>query len=149
MKPIRSGFPPLDRRRRHLTGFTLLELLIALVIVVILASMAIPSFSKAIEKTKVKDAQTTLAAIYSSEKIYRLDQGSYGTGPNLSNNNYISDPNTGNTTWDFSVVIPAPPANTFTATATRTGGSYDTQTITVTESFNSTNYGGTHALRDQ
>ena len=129
------------------SGFTLLELMIGLVILTILARMAIPVFSKAIEKTKVRDAQSTLAAIYSAEKIYRLDQGSYGTGPNLSDNNYISDPNAGNTTWVFTVTIPAPPAAIFTATAQRTGGNYDGQTITVNENFDGTRYNGTHLLR--
>lgn len=135
------------------SGFTLLELIIGLVISVILASIAIPSFSKAIEKTKVKDAQSTLAAIFSSEKIYRLDQGFYGTCcgtvSNLVANNYIADPNAGNTTWNFSAA-PANGNTTFTATATRaTGGGYSEQTITVTDTFNGTNYGGTHGLRDQ
>ena len=129
------------------SGFTLLELMIALIIVTILASMAIPGFSRAIEKTKVRDAQGTLAAIYTAEKIYRLDQDSYGTGSDLSNNNYLSDPNAGNTTWVFTVTIPAPPAATFTATAQRTGGNYNGQTITVTENFDGTRYGGTHPLR--
>ena len=134
------------------SGFTLLELLITLVIVTLLASMAIPRFSKSIEGTKVKDAQSTLAAIYSAEKIYRLDQGSYGTGPNLSDNNYISDPNAGNTTWVFTVAIPAPPAATFTATAQRTGGGiYNGKSIVINQNFDGTHYNGAgsdHPLRD-
>lgn len=135
-------------------GFTLMELIIGLVIVAILAGIAIPSFSKAIEKTKVKDAQSTLAAIYSAEKIYRLDQSdpvtnrpTYGTLDDLIRLNYISNPNAGNTTWNFTTSEVA--ANTFTATATRTGGGFNKQTITVTELFNGTNYGGTHELRDK
>lgn len=135
------------KHRNGSCGFTLLELMIGLVIVTILASIAIPRFSKAIEKTKVKDAQSTLAALYSSEKIYRLDQGSYGTLAQLVAINYITSPNAGNTTWAFSTSNEA--AGTFTATAKRTGGSYNDQTVTVTETFNGTNYGGTHTLRDQ
>lgn len=143
---------------RQLRGFTLLELLIGLVIVAILAGMAIPGFSKAIEKTKVKDAQSTLAAIYSSEKIYRLDQtnaagvATYGTLAQLVANNYISDPDPGgtsNTDWDFSTSGVAATAFTATATRTQAGGGYNGRTITVTNTFNGTNYGGTHTLRDQ
>ncbi len=144
MKTIRSGFTPMDRPS-HPSGFTLLELMIGLVISIILASIAIPSFSRAIEKTKVKDAQSTLAALFSSEKIYRLDQGSYGTLANLVDNNYITNPNAGNTTWFFSSDIPAPPpppATTFAATATRTppGGTYGGKTIKITQDFDGTNY---------
>ena len=125
--------------------------MIGLIIVSILAVIAIPNFSKAVEKAKVKDARTTLAAIYSSEKVYRLDQNSYGTLPNLVANNYISDPdaNNSNTTWDFSATIGGAEGSTFIATATRTGGSYDNTTVTVTDTFSGTSYGGTHPLRDQ
>ncbi len=136
------------------SGFTLLELIIGLVIVTILASLAIPSFSKAIEKTKVKDAQTTLSAIYSAEKIYRLDQGTYGPlyptlnpPDGLVANRYISDPDpsNNNTNWDFGVVSAA---DTFTATATRTGGRYNNLTVTLDQNFNGSDYGGTHDLAD-
>ncbi len=131
------------------SGFSLLELMIGMIIVTILASIAIPSFSKAIEKTKVKDAQTTLAALYSSEKIYRLDQTSYGTLTNLVSNNYISDPDpsNNNTNWDFSATVGGA-GSTFTATATRTGGAYNGKTVTADETFTGTNYGGNHPLKN-
>ena len=134
------------------SGFTLLELMIGVIIVTILATVAIPSFSKAIERTKVKDAQTTLAAVYSSEKIYRLDQLSYGTLANLVANNYIADPDPSNNNPNWNFGTSGVTASAFTATATRTGGSYDTKTVAVTEAFDGTHYaGGTnpHPLRDQ
>ncbi len=129
------------------SGFTLMELMIGLIIVGILATMAMPGFSRAVEKTRVKDAQVILAGIYSSEKVYRLDQNSYGTLAQLVDNRYIAhpDPQDNNTNWDFGV---ARTDTTFTATATRTGGSNDSRIITVTEGFNGTGYGGNHPLRD-
>lgn len=140
------------------SGFTLLELMIGLIISIVLASIAIPSFSKAIEKTKVKDAQSTLAALYSSEKIYRLDQSSYGTLAQLVANNYITNPNAGNTTWVFSTSDPAA-ATTFTATATRTNeGPNPNATIIVDQNFtgqpnnaepyNGRTHAGNHPRRD-
>lgn len=133
---------------RNQSGFSLIELLMVVVIVGALASLAAPGFSKSLERAKVKDAETVLAAIYTAEKIYRLDQGTFGTGPNLSDaaNNYMSDPNT---SADWSYDIGALSASTFTATATRSGGSYDTKTITVTQDFDGDSYGGNHTLRDQ
>lgn len=128
-------------------GFTLMELMIGLIIVGILATMAVPSFSRAVERTRVKDAQTVLAALYSSEKVYRLDQNTYGTIERLVANRYIADPNpqNNNPNWNFGV---ARTDTTFTATATRTGGGNNGKTVTANEAFNGTVYGGTHPLRD-
>ena len=141
------------------SGFTLLEMLIALVIVAILARMAIPGFSKAIERTKVKEAQSVLAAIYSAEKIYRLDQGSYGrldttlVADDLIRLRYISNPDAGNSDTDWAYDMPTLTATLFTARATRTGGGgYNGKTITVTQTFNGTNYTPgpfPHPLSDQ
>ena len=142
-------------RQRQAQGFSLLELLITVMIVGILATVALPNFTKSVEKAKVKDGQSTVAAIASAERIYRLDQGSFGTLGNLTANNYVSDPDAGNlnTDWNFGV---AAAANTFTATATRTGGGYNNQTVAATETFTGSPnalygnkvYSGTHALRD-
>ena len=130
------------------SGFTLLELMIGLVIVTVLASIAVPSFSKAIEKTKVKDAENVLAAIYSSEKIYRLDQSSYGSLAQLVAGNYVSDPDPGNTNTNWDFTTSGVGAGAFTATATRTGGRYNGQTIAVNQNFNGATYNGNHPLRD-
>ena len=134
-------------------GFTLLELMIGIIIVAILAGVAMPSFSKAIEKTKVKDAETVLSAISSAEKIYRLDDQNqqYGTLTTLIASNYIAapDPGNNNADWDFDATSGA----AFTATATRTGGGgYDGKKIVIDQNFNGTNYNGAgsnHPLRDQ
>ena len=130
-------------------GFTLMELMIGLIIVGILATMAVPGFSRAVERTRVKEAQTTLAAIYSSEKVYRLDQTFYGSLDQLVANRYIADPDPGdnNPNWNFGIAGAGTAA--FTATATRTGGGNNGQTVTVTQTFSGTSYGGTHPLRDQ
>lgn len=129
-------------------GFTLMELMIGLVIVGILATMAMPGFSRAVERIRVKDAQTVLAAIYSSEKVYRLDQNTYGRlAEDLVAERYIADPDPqdSNPNWNFGV---ARTDTTFTATATRTGGGNNGQIVTLNEGFNGTGYGGTHPLRD-
>lgn len=139
---------------RPAPGFTLAELLIVVIIIGILASIALPNFTKASERAKVKDAQAVLASIHSAERVYYLDETRYGTDTSLYvTNHYLTNPDPGGTTnpdWDFAVTSPDP-GSTFTATATRTGGAYNTKTITVTETFNGTQYGGgtnPHPLRD-
>lgn len=137
------------RRVALRSGMTLIELLIGLVIVSILVSMALPSFAKTMERTRVKDVQAILSSIASAERIYRIDQGGFGTLDNLVNNTYVShpDPSNSNTDWNFTSSNVA--AGSFTLTAARTGGGqYDTKTVSVDQAFNGSTYGGNHPLKD-
>ncbi len=74
-------FPPLEkvsvRGFFSLTGFTLLELLIVIVIVGVLASLGLANLKPFKEKTLLKEVQSSLSLIYSAEKIYRMETGSY------------------------------------------------------------------------
>ena len=54
-------------------SFSLLELTIVVIMVAIIATFAIPGYYKAIEKTRGKDAEATLIAIYNAQKRYKLD----------------------------------------------------------------------------
>lgn len=125
-------------------GFTLLELLLVVVIVGILAAMALPNFARAAERARIKDAQAVLSAIHSAERVYFLDQNSYGTLANLIANGYLADPDAGNTNenWDFFVPAPggAAPGSAYTARALRTGGGWNNNTISIDQNFNGTNY---------
>jgi type IV pilus assembly protein PilE len=138
-----------------------MELLVTVVIVGILAAVAIPNFSRSIERARVRDAQTALSAIVSTERIYRLDQGTFGTMADMTADNYIADPDAGNgnAEWDFAIAVGGNGA-TFTATATRTGGgaAFDNRTVVVNQAFtgdaiagapyNGNIFGGNHPLHD-
>lgn len=146
-------------------GLTLMELLIGLIIVGILVSMALPGFGKAMEKARVKDTQAILASIATAERVYRIDQGGFGSLADLMANRYVTDPDPGstgpgtgsNTDWDFTSTNTNA---TFTMTATRTGGGaqYNTKTVKVDQRFSGSPpplpeygnkiYDGTHDLRD-
>lgn len=137
------------RRAALRSGMTLIELLIGLVIVSILVSMALPSFAKTIERARVKDVQAVLSSIASAERIYRIDQGGFGTLANLVSNTYVSDPDPSNRNaeWNFASSDVTP--GSFTLTASRTGGGqYDTKTVTVNQAFDGSTYGGSHPLKD-
>ncbi len=134
------------------SAFTILELLVAIVILSILAAVAVPNFSRAVERGRVRDAQSVLAAVFEAERMYRLDEATYGRlREDLVARRYLSDPDPGGTTntdWDFSTAAVA--ATTFTARATRTGGGgYNNMTVEVNEAFNGRAFGGNHPLRDQ
>lgn len=55
-----------------LKGFTLIELIIAIVIIAILAAIALPSYQNYVTKSKIKEAQTNLIALsLASEQLYQ------------------------------------------------------------------------------
>lgn len=110
--------------------------------------MALPNFGKAIEKAKVRDAQGALNMTYQAERMYKLDQGSYGTLDQLISNQYLADPRSTGNPWNYTATNSG--ATLFTATATRSGGGadYDGKTVIVDQSFDGKSYKGTHPLRD-
>ena len=61
----------------HHSGFTLIEVLIVLAIAAILASMAWPAFTTAINKSRRSDAMTALAQITQSQERWRANKPSY------------------------------------------------------------------------
>lgn len=66
-------------------GFTLIELLVVVLIIGILASIALPQYERAVEKSRVTEAKTTMKAINTALKSYCLAQGGCG-----ENNNWVS-----------------------------------------------------------
>jgi Tfp pilus assembly protein PilE len=58
-------------------AFTVIETLVVIVIVSVLASLAMVTYGKTIERQRAKHAETSLMAIYHAEKRYKLDQQSY------------------------------------------------------------------------
>lgn len=64
---------------RSQLGFTLVEVLIALVIVGILAAVAYPSFSDAVRKSRRSEAMTALSAIQLAQERYRNNEPSYAS----------------------------------------------------------------------
>lgn len=63
---------PLDKK-----GFTLIELIFAVVIIGILAALAIPRFSSTIEKSRTAEAINTLETLRNAQEVYKLENGAY------------------------------------------------------------------------
>ncbi|MFN7723963.1 MAG: type IV pilin protein [Rubrivivax sp.] len=78
-------------RCRQNRGFSLLELMIALVVVGILVSIALPSFNNAMRKSRRADAYTALSAVQLAQERWRANRSTYSnslgsTGLNLPSN---------------------------------------------------------------
>jgi type IV pilus assembly protein PilE len=66
-----------DRGRRQSRGFTLVELIIALAIVVILATVALPSYHQHVIKSRRADAINSLSMVVQAQERWRSNNASY------------------------------------------------------------------------
>lgn len=61
-------------------GFTLIELLVVVLIIGILASVALPQYEKAVEKSRAAGAYQLIKSINDAQKIANLEKGTTGIG---------------------------------------------------------------------
>ena len=77
-------------------AFTLIELLVVVLIIGILASVALPKYQKAVEKSKAVQALAVIRSVAAAQEAYFMANGTYAL--NL-NDLAIDIPWTGNTRW--------------------------------------------------
>ncbi|MBU3911930.1 MAG: prepilin-type N-terminal cleavage/methylation domain-containing protein [Candidatus Omnitrophica bacterium] len=104
-------------------GFTLVEVLIVVIIIGILAAIGVPQFANSIEKAKGGEARAGLGHLQTGEKVYFAENEYYTTTP------ADLDITLSQRFWAFSISTPT--STTYTATATRSGGTRAGQTITM------------------
>lgn len=114
-------------------GFSLMELLIAIVIAAILLAVAIPSYLIYVTKSRRQDAIQTLLSIQLQEEKWRLNNSTYGS---------LGDVWGGVATTEggyYAIAITGVSATGYTITATTTGsqvgdseGGTDCDTLTLT-----------------
>ena len=109
----------MTRKRTPSNGFTIIELMVALVIIGVLASLAIPGFLRTKERALDKEAQIGLNFIAAGEKIYRVKTDRYYPPSGSANKSAIEDAlqlDLSSSAWEYT--IEAVSAN-FNATAAR------------------------------
>ena len=116
-------------------GVTLVELMIVVLILGVLAGIALPTYSRTVERTYRQEAQDILYAVYQGERSYYLTNNAY-FGPLTDTSSmsewrtiYMDNPNLGSIPVTFTVGVPG--AGTFSATATRVGGRCAGHTVTI------------------
>lgn len=122
-------------------AFTLTELLIAVVIIAILATLALPMLVKTLEKAKIGEAISNLNLIRTGQKIYFLEYSRFA--PDISDLN-IEDPNDPTSRYFDYNVFSSDYSSTFTGRAQRRNNApnpYDTYYYDINESGTITSNG--------
>ena len=63
--------------RRYIGGFTLVEILVVVLIIGILSAIAVPQYTKAVNRAKAAEAWTVGKAVIDAQKVYFLENGRY------------------------------------------------------------------------
>jgi type IV pilus assembly protein PilE len=99
-------------------GFTLIEVLIAVVVLGILAAVALPSFLEAIRKSRRAEAFTALTAVQQAQERWRANRASYTTDLSAAGLNLPSTTAGGR----YAVVVNAADATGYTVTTSANSG---------------------------
>jgi len=120
---------------RRARGMTLMEILMVVIALAVVAALAIPQFTGAMERSYERFAREQLELLYTAERVYLFENGTYcdpAVTPGCLN---IDDPNAAagnnNIPVTFTIALTGPPPG-FTATATRGGGGGQNLVITNT-----------------
>ncbi len=76
----------IQKERRKVTGFTLVELVITIAIVIILSVISVPIYRAYVDKAKLAEGYALLGALSSAQKAYYSEYGNfYWTGTTATN----------------------------------------------------------------
>ena len=118
-------------------GFTLIEALITVAVIAILVAIALPQYTRAVQRSYWRTARDILQTIYSGEQVYETDKATYvnpAACPTPWRCIYMDNPNTADIPVTYAV---GAAKTTFTATATYTPTG-ETQTVNENRTWGGT-----------
>lgn len=121
---------------RRTKGFTLTEVLIAIVVVAVLAGLALPNYFRTVEQARSNEAISNLNTVYMGQRIYRLNAGRFWPNPDGANSTLADINNNLNleltTRFYNTITVTSTGAGTaFTAVAAR--GNPGAKTFTINQ----------------
>ena len=125
---------PLHRSPRRRRGFSLVELMVVVMLIGILASMAVPSFRRALQQSHADIAGANLRSIWSAQRVYWLEYRTYTDQLSDLDTEGLIEPALLTASEPYSYAITSADATSFTATATRGGSALWSGTFTIDES---------------
>lgn len=106
--------------RKHMSGVTLMELMIVVVIISILAAIAYPSYRQYVARAKRNEAKAALLQIATLQERFYLQNNTYTT--DLTNLGFTVAANAVSDTGTYIFNVTAANANTFAANAAYQNG---------------------------
>ena len=114
-------------------GFTLVELLMVVIIIGVLVTIAIPNYTKAVERSKGGKAKATLDAVRKAQLQFRALNDSYTQSIiDLTHVDFPYDAVSGDGDWSYTVTS-SNWTNSLVITAHRMAGPYQASLITIDE----------------
>ena len=89
--------------KRLVKAFTLMEVMVAIIVIAILVSIALPFYRKAVERTKNKEAKTSLGIVSASEQTLYYETGNYADCSSTSDCNTKLKLSLSGKDWKYSV----------------------------------------------
>ncbi|NLO90553.1 MAG: prepilin-type N-terminal cleavage/methylation domain-containing protein [Elusimicrobia bacterium] len=74
---------------RKIAAFTLLEMMVSIVVLSVLISFSVPRFRKAFEQARVDIATANLQAIWTAQRLYKVQNGAFAANVSPDLDDYL------------------------------------------------------------